>query len=557
MANRLTIWSSGDTLTDTAFEAEWNNIYIGTVDRSAGRWGSLDDIPITFGTSQDVSLAWNTTQTSDALVLGLSGSRHFIICEEADKGTDFQIAGATDPTLIIHSSDATTIADYIALSHNQTNAVINVGAGNLLFNLGGTTQATVSTTGLSLSGTIVTSNTGPHAIGGAALTQAGLSIYGSYTPSGVGNKYNVLIGSTLVVPANDTAMTFAVDGHTITRAGSGTHPLFAGAFFARPVIGAGAATVTEAASVYIENAPTSGATNMYAFHVEDGVSRFDGNIGETGNLVPNILATKITTATIESSAAIALTPASGSGIAISLATTGDFVVNTSHLVVDTSLANVGIGTASPTSGYKLHLYNGASDAYQKIETTGASTNASIYMLNGDRSYSIGTRGDSGDIFAITDETAAAIRQQLSTAGLFRWNAYGAGTLTTDASGNITATSDETLKESITEYDYGLAQLLQINPINYKWKASTGLDTANTYAGWSAQNVKEWIPPAVGKGPNGKYTLNDRPLLMAAVNAIKTLKVEVDELRAALSLQARRYEPLRRINDQGIVKSAGQ
>ncbi len=51
--------------------------------------------------------------------------------------------------------------------------------------------------------------------------------------------------------------------------------------------------------------------------------------------------------------ALALTPIAGQSLTVNLSTTGDFLVNTSQLVVDTSAGYVGIGTASP--GYPLEV----------------------------------------------------------------------------------------------------------------------------------------------------------------------------------------------------------
>ncbi|MBI2644985.1 hypothetical protein HYW94_02295, partial [Candidatus Uhrbacteria bacterium] len=50
---------------------------------------------------------------------------------------------------------------------------------------------------------------------------------------------------------------------------------------------------------------------------------------------------------ITASGALGITPAAGSGLNISLSTTGDFAVNTNQLYVDTSSGNVGIGTTTP------------------------------------------------------------------------------------------------------------------------------------------------------------------------------------------------------------------
>jgi hypothetical protein len=63
-----------------------------------------------------------------------------------------------------------------------------------------------------------------------------------------------------------------------TKDAAGVHPLVASGFFGPPAdSGPGAATITEAASVYILNAPTCGATN-WALKIADGNAYFGGDI---------------------------------------------------------------------------------------------------------------------------------------------------------------------------------------------------------------------------------------------------------------------------------------
>ena len=101
---------------------------------------------------------------------------------------------------------------------------------------------------------------------------------------------------------------------------------------------------------------------------------------------------------------------------------------------------------------------------------------------------------------------------------------------TDASGILSVSSDERLKIIEGDFKRGLSAILALNPINYRWNNLSGLDQANSYSGFSAQNVQTSIPEAVGNDSKGYLTLNDRPILAALVNAIKELQKEVETLK---------------------------
>lgn len=141
-----------------------------------------------------------------------------------------------------------------------------------------------------------------------------------------------------------------------------------------------------------------------------------------------------------------------------------------------------------------------------------------------------TATDEGQFFYWT----GAGTGKLNLAGSLRFSSYGAGTLTTDASGNVTASSDERLKDIQGAFTKGLEAVLAIDPIDYKWKGGTGFDTASAYTGFSAQNVRLSIPEAVGEDPKGYLTLSDRPILAAAVNAIKELNLRIVGLTDAIA-----------------------
>lgn len=194
----------------------------------------LDDVECQFGTGLDVQIRWDTGQTNDSLLWGVSGSNSVIMCEVADMGTDFAIGNQTNPTLFVHSADATVVADYISITHNQTDGVITMGAG-----------------GLSIA---------PAATSG--------------TPGTTGSLFRV-----------NTA-TFT-DSAT---AEAGTAAAFTGYAFAAPTLAATNLTVTTtaAATVYISG-PVIAGTNetlaaTYALWIASGNARFDGAVmGTTGS----------------------------------------------------------------------------------------------------------------------------------------------------------------------------------------------------------------------------------------------------------------------------------
>ncbi|MES2623277.1 MAG: tail fiber domain-containing protein [Patescibacteria group bacterium] len=120
---------------------------------------------------------------------------------------------------------------------------------------------------------------------------------------------------------------------------------------------------------------------------------------------------------------------------------------------------------------------------------------------------------------------------LTASGTIRFTSLvgGGANLVVDSLGNVTVSSDERLKDIQGEFKTGLDKILGINPIVYKWKPETGYDTVNNYAGFSAQNIQENIPEAVGEDARGFLTLADRPILAALVNAVKELAAKVEKI----------------------------
>ena len=159
-----------------------------------------------------------------------------------------------------------------------------------------------------------------------------------------------------------------------------------------------------------------------------------------------------------------------------------------------------------------------------------------------------------------DNSPAAQPMQLFCSTL-QCIAFGSGTLVSDASGNITISSDARLKESVVPYKAGLNEVLALEPVSYMWTRASGFDRKQRYVGFLAQEVEAALPDAVGRMPRKKLpptqadldnpavdrltagrddpnddpmrTLSDRVLLAALVNAVKELAGRVARLESGV------------------------
>jgi hypothetical protein len=114
------------------------------------------------------------------------------------------------------------------------------------------------------------------------------------------------------------------------------------------------------------------------------------------------------------------------------------------------------------------------------------------------------------------------------------SAEAVGTLATTGGivTTFTAVSDERLKV-FESTRYGLDEILQIVPIKYRWneigQRYSGQSMERDFIGFSAQNVERIIPEAVWVSKDGYLGFDDRPVIAALVNAVKTLEARIREL----------------------------
>jgi len=138
--------------------------------------------------------------------------------------------------------------------------------------------------------------------------------------------------------------------------------------------------------------------------------------------------------------------------------------------------------------------------------------------------------------SITFNTNSVSRVGISSSGVVSIaNLAGTGSraVNADASGNLSAASDSSLKQEDKKASIpGLTEILKITPKAYKWLADVENrgDEAATEIGFFADEVAPIIPSAAPKCADGLYGFYDRSITAALVKAIQELSAELNELK---------------------------
>jgi hypothetical protein len=256
--------------------------------------------------------------------------------------------------------------------------------------------------------------------------------------------------------------------------------------------------------------------------------------------------------------------------------------------------NVGIGTISPPSEYKLDVngtlhvsgidsvysnYTNSTTGYLQLRAGWQSNSGYIeyYQSNGARKGYIGYGGDTvafqlvsegarniefatntGTQMTITSTGnigigtgSPSVKLQVMNGGqstariygnnnaiLTDWpSGWGGGLNTFDIScasiyyNGLAQRSDVRKKTNITTYTRGLSEVLQLRPVSFNWKE---YNPTETQYGFIAQEVEAIIPEIVNEDSEGYKNIKHAyvPIL---VNAIKELQNQIDQIKQHLSL----------------------
>lgn len=207
---------------------------------------------------------------------------------------------------------------------------------------------------------------------------------------------------------------------------------------------------------------------------------------------------------------------------------------TGTMILDVNSSNTALLVTGGNSGNILARFRrdiGSTGIIDLISSDGVVK--TIWDYETGTAWAVGTSGTSlMFVSGSTGTNPTTNRVLISSSGVVTFSNYGAGTLQTNSSGVISASSDRSLKDIEGLFTRGLVDLRKFLPKLYRWKPNTPFADPMLYAGFVAQEVYLGIPEAIGIGGDGFLTLQDRPILAAHHNAILELDDRVRQLELA-------------------------
>ncbi|MBI5770839.1 MAG: tail fiber domain-containing protein [Verrucomicrobia bacterium] len=336
----------------------------------------------------------------------------------------------------------------------------------------------------------------------------------------------------------------------------------------------------------------TGDVTTTAGAVATTLATVNSNVGTYGGATQAAQVTVNAKGLVTAAAGVTVTPAVGSitglgtGVATALSNapnaTGGVVLYSGNIGAATGTSlTLGSSGITPSATVRAVFISAATGISQPtIEVTGmdggygAGVSASSALSDATSTYksmgkitwdgidawnSTASTQDSEASIWTTNDGVVTKQLLISSFGALRFIGYGAGTLVTDSSGNVTASSDARLKDIVGDFTTGLSAIRQLTPKRYTWKRSTKLNADDINVSLIAQDL---IAAGIGEAVNtyrtvpdtdqsgvqrndaeGKpltrridttYTVNDRAVIAALVNAIKELAAQNDALAARVT-----------------------
>jgi hypothetical protein len=276
---------------------------------------------------------------------------------------------------------------------------------------------------------------------------------------------------------------------------------------------------TDTDTLWLRNEANSAWLSIMVINQSTGSPSFTaGNVG-IGTTSPT---TKLSIEGALNFSATAATPAVSASVYSPSASQLAFgTASTERMRIDAS-GNVSIGGYTPGLGTRLAMYGGI--RFLTTETA-ANTYTGIGSIASD---------------TVSISTSGTERMSIGTSGVVTIaNLAGAGSRAVNASatGVLSAASDSRLKQEVpTASIAGLAEIMQLRPVAYKWldDIENRGDDAAVELGFFADEAKDIIPSAAPMGTDGYYGFYDRAVIAALTKAVQEQQAIITALEARLT-----------------------
>ena len=220
----------------------------------------------------------------------------------------------------------------------------------------------------------------------------------------------------------------------------------------------------------------------------------------------------------------------------------------SALFVDRETGNVGLNTTSPTDQLQLGTNSTPGDRYMSVRTSGGNiykAGLKLYHFSDDNGFTIES-DESGPVNGLNISyqaggpatSALYISRVNGNVGIATvtpgFNFEVNGSAGKPGGGSWSVSSDARLKKNVEDLDDALETLLALRGVSYEYKDPEAIgELAGERLGFIAQEVEQVIPDWVGEKADGYKHLTIRGFEALAVEALRELSADNDELRAAL------------------------
>ena len=254
---------------------------------------------------------------------------------------------------------------------------------------------------------------------------------------------------------------------------------------------------------------------------------------ETGAAITKNFAISSIVSLAEQSAASLYAPLAGATF------TGNVIapsfVKTGGTAVQYLMANGSTSTA-PTLQQVVDAGNYSENAILIDVASAGNSGPAVSGIAADEAGVYGQSGTSSGITGVSVSNYGGYFSSVSSYSL-----VAAQSAAKPGGGSWSVFSDSRIKENVTPYTKGLADILLINTVTYDYNGLAGTTKGAKYTGVIAQEMKEIFPETVStykaklneedEEKTELYDFNSSDLTFALINAVKELKAEIELLKS--------------------------